>query len=363
MRLYLSLIVLLLISSCTPKKKLEKIDSSLRYASLLSIINHEHYTEVQLINPDNNRVHKKYGLSSNLSHIPTNKGLIAIKTPVSSIITLAGTDIGMLAKLNCSNKIKGIANLKYIDNKLVKKNTKKGLVTTFNDINQLNPEKVLPVSNIITYSGFGSPISQEEKLSKLGINCIPVYDWRENHPLGKAEWIKLYGLLFNKEKEASTYFVKIEKAYLKLKKQVAHLSSKQTILSGSMIGDSWFMPAAQSFNANFIADAKGDFVGKTKKGTGSSAFSLEEVFSKFKNASIWINPMFDNKTNLLLANQKYQYFDAFKRNEVYCYSHQMNYFWENSAIEPQKVLSDLIQIFHKGKLPKKSLYFYKKIKE
>jgi len=358
MRLYLCLIVLLLISSCTHKKKLEQIDSSLRYASLLSIIKHEHYIEVRLINPDNNSVHKKYGLSSNLSHIPKNKGLIAIKTPISSIITLAGTDIGMLAKLNCSSKIKGIANLDYVYNQTVKKNAQKGLVSAFSDINQLNPEKVLPISNIITYSGFGTPIAQEEKLNKLGIHCIPVYDWRENHPLGKAEWIKLYGLLFNKEKEASAYFSKIEKAYIKLKKQAADISPSHTVLSGSMIGDSWFMPAAQSFNANLIADAKGDFVGKTKKGSGSSAFSLEEVFSKFKKATIWINPMFDSKTSLLLANQKYQYFDAFKRNEVYCYSHNMNYFWENSAIEPQKVLSDLIQIFNKGQYPKKKIIFY-----
>lgn len=363
MKLYFSLIVLLFISSCSPKKKLEQIDSSLRYASLLSIIKHKHYTEVQVINPDNNRVHKKYGLSAKLSQIPKNKDLIPIKTPITSIITLAGTDIGMLAKLNCSNKIKGIANPKYVYNQTVRQNSQKGFITSFSDINQLNPEKVLPIANMITYSGFGTPIAQEEKLNKLGINCVPVYDWRENHPLGKAEWIKLYGLLFDKEKEASDYFLKIEKAYKKLKKQVANIQSKPSVLSGSMIGDTWFMPAAQSFNANLISDAQGDFVGKTKKGTGSSTFTLEEVFSKFKSAQIWINPMFDRKSTLLQANKKYQYFDAFKQNEIYCYSHKMNYFWENSAIEPHKVLSDLIQIFHKGQIPKKKLYFYRKIKE
>jgi iron complex transport system substrate-binding protein len=362
MRLSLSLFLLLLFTNCTQKKNYKTVDSKLSYASLLSIIKYDHYTEVQLINPDNNSIHKKYGLSNQIKNIPPNQGLIPIKIPISSIITLAGTDIGMLAKLNCSHNIKGITNPKYVYNQTVRQKAQKGLITSFSDINQLNPEKVLPIANIITYSGFGTPIAQEEKLNKLGINCIPVYDWRENHPLGKAEWIKLYGLLFNKEKEASNYFLEVEKAYKKLKKQVVTIKSKPNVLSGSMIGDTWFMPAAQSFNANLIADAKGDFVGKSKKGTGSSSFTLEEVFVKFRSAQIWINPMFDRKSTLLQANQKYQYFDAFKQNEIYCYSHKMNYFWENSAIEPHKVLSDLIQIFHKGQIPKKKLYFYKKIK-
>jgi iron complex transport system substrate-binding protein len=33
---------------------------------------------------------------------------------------------------------------------------------------------------------------------------VLIQDWMEQTPLGKAEWIKLYGALFGKEKEANT---------------------------------------------------------------------------------------------------------------------------------------------------------------
>lgn len=46
----------------------------------------------------------------------------------------------------------------------------------------------------------------KEKLLELGIPVFVDYSTYESHPMGRLEWIKVYGVLFGKEKEASAYY-------------------------------------------------------------------------------------------------------------------------------------------------------------
>lgn len=351
--------------ACRSKKENivhEKISYSTKYAKNIQIIQHKKYIEVQLINPDKKAIEKKYALAKNFDGLKLQPDFIPIKTPINSIVALSGTDIGMLEKINCSDKIAGVLNIKYVNNQTVKNNYSKNKVKEIHDLSQINPENLIGISKVITYSGFGKSINNEEKLVKLGIVCIPNYDWKEIHPLGKAEWIKFYGILFDKEIQANQYFQKIEREFLELVKIAQKLEKKPGVLSGSMIGDFWYMPAGDSYNANLLKKAMCNFVGQKKRGTGSSAFTFEYVLKNFQNAKFWLNPGFKSKKELIQSNSKYAFFDAYKNDQIYCYSHNMNHFWEMSSIEPQKVLSDLIQILHAGEIPKKNLYFYKKIR-
>ena len=49
-----------------------------------------------------------------------------------------------------------------------------------------------------------------EKLEQLGIPVLVEYSSYETHPLGRVEWIRLYGLLSGREKEAETFFARQE---------------------------------------------------------------------------------------------------------------------------------------------------------
>ncbi len=46
----------------------------------------------------------------------------------------------------------------------------------------------------------------KEKLEDLGIPVLVEMSSYESHPLGRLEWIKLYGILYDKEEEAETYY-------------------------------------------------------------------------------------------------------------------------------------------------------------
>lgn len=339
--------------------------ADIKYAQHFKVVPHEDYIELQILNPESRQAEKKYALVKRDAKAVVPADLVQVEVPLKSVITLSGTHIGMLEKIHLADKISGVSSKKYVANPTVLKGCAAGKVLEFEDFGMLNPERVLKTSaKMIVYSGFeGQPPSSEDKLMKLGILCLPNYDWKENHPLGKAEWIKVFGYLFGKETEAAAYFNQVEKSYNEQKATANALKDKPTVFSGMVFGDSWYMPAGESYGAKLFADAGSDYVAKNEKGTGSVAYSFEQVFKSNQQTEFWFNVEFPTKKEILMANAKYQYFAAFKKGNVYSYANQMNLFWENSAIEPHHVLSDLIQILHAGKVTRSKLYFYRKLTE
>ena len=341
------------------KKKFNKVI----HAENFKLIQHPTFIELQIIDPEKGRIERKYALLTKGVLPPVASELEVIEVPVKGLVCLSATHIGMLQKLNSVSLIKGVAAKKYISNSDLLKNILRKKVEEFESIDQLNPERILKSgTKLVLYDGFGTYPSNEEKLKKIGVYCIPNYDWRETNPLGKAEWIKLFGVLTGKEKQATNYFNKISKEYNALKKQANQIKTHQSIISGSLIGDLWYMPAGESFYAHILHDAKFDYQEQHSKGTGSVSFSLEHCLKFHKDAKIWINPGVESFHELIRLNSKYRFFTAFRKKEIYCYSHNANYFWENSAIEPHHLLSDLIAL-NKGEGSTKKLYFYRKLAE
>jgi iron complex transport system substrate-binding protein len=73
--------------------------------------------------------------------------------------------------------------------------------------------------DLVMVYGIGSEVtSYTGKLEELGIPVVMVAEYLEESPLGKAEWIKFIGALFEKEQMAGEYFQKIEKEYNRLKR-------------------------------------------------------------------------------------------------------------------------------------------------
>lgn len=367
-KLLLTLLCFSLFISCNQKEAKRTPDYAsnenlIKYAKNFNLFKQKEYTEIQILNPEQGSIEKRIICYPKKSQKPNIKGnVMYIETPVKGMICLSSTQIGMLNKINSLPFVKGIDDSKYIYNNYILNQVKKEKIKVVGNIETINPERILATkANILMYSGFGKSLSNESKLNSLNIYPIANYDWKEIDPLGKAEWIKIFGVLTDNEKVSNQYFQKVEKAYLNLKSRAKKLTISKKLLAGSMIGDYWYMPAGKSYLAKLFADAKIDYVAKNTVGVGSYSISLEEAIRNFLNATYWINPGAINKKQLQLFNKRYSIFNAYKSNNMYCYSHNSNFFWENSAIEPQHLLNDLIIITHPNEY-KGKLYFYKKLK-
>lgn len=354
--------ILLIFAACATKEKPTtlKTGTVIRYAKTLNITEHGTHTEINIVHPEHKTV-QSFILSKEKPE-QLNAGQTWIKIPVTSMITLSGTHIGMLSVLNELKRIKGVSNQKYIYNKSIIKRVQSGEIFDF------GVEESIPVESIVAskaelliFSGFGKDFPHTDQLKRAGTICLPNYDWKEIHPLGKAEWILFFGYLTGTEKKAKDYFKHIEKEYLQLKAKASKAKKDANVFSGNLYGDIWFTPAGESYNALMISDAGGNYRYKDTKGTGSLELSLEKVFSDNMNTQFWLNPGIATLTDLKMSNPKAIHFKAYKEHTVFCYSPNINYFWEMSAIEPHKVLADLITIFH-PELGTGKLNFYERIK-
>jgi iron complex transport system substrate-binding protein len=189
-------------------------------------------------------------------------------------------------------------------------------------------------------------------------------DWTENHPLGKAEWIKFFGALVNKEKEADSIFSEIENNYNIAKALAAQVMTKPTVLIGAMYKDIWYLPQGDSWAARFIQDANGEYLWKESKGTGSHSLNLETVLEKGKEAQYWIGPgQFTSFEQMNEMHTVYSEFEAFQQRKIYSFTTIKGatggvLYYELAPNRPDIVLKDIIKILHPRLLPEHKLYFF-----
>ncbi len=353
--------------SCTTKQKENdnfKV-KGFQYARLVSIEQKPGYKELIIKNPNTLKVESRYVLFPRNSKMKRPANTKIIEVPVQNMAALSTSFVGMLNAVKSVHVIKATTEEQYISNRQLLKGIKAGKVLTAGYETGLTPEAVLKAKiPLIVFSGFGQPFPNEDKFAQLGVVCMANYDWEEKHPLGKAEWIKVFGALVCKDKEADDYFNQVVQSYLGLKKQIALTveteRSQKTVMCGSMAGDIWYAPAGKSFMAGIMKDANMNYFYKDTEGSASISLSLEQVFNDDQSCDVWINAEAPTLNELFELNSKFKYFHTVKEGKVYSYMHDPNYYWEYSQVNPHWLLEDFIRINQDRTQSK--LHFYKQLK-
>jgi iron complex transport system substrate-binding protein len=355
--------------SCKNIKEKESINlkvstkSSIKYAKGFNIEYFETYKKLIVNAPyqNSNETFEFILIDKN----STKKG---IKTPINSIVVTSTTHIPMLELLEVENKLIGYPNTDYISSKKTRSLINTGTIKELGNEENINTELLLDLNPEVVV---GFSISSNNKMfatiENLGIPVVLNGDWLEETPLGRAEWIKFFGVLFDKEKLADSIFNEIENNYLSAKNVALKSELKPTIISGGLFKDIWNLPAGDSFEATFLKDANTNYLWANSEGKGSLSLNIENVFEKGKNADIWISPSFYTSIfNIEKANDLYSKFKAFKNKQVYSFVNKkgekggITYF-ELAPARPDLVLKDLIKIAHPELLIDYEFTFFEKL--
>jgi iron complex transport system substrate-binding protein len=312
-----------------------------------------------IIHPEKTSQSYNYFISNDLK-TKTPNGFTRLDKKSMNFMVLYTTHVGMLAQLDQLDKIIATCAGKYIHNQEIRNRLEKHLIQEFESETNIPIEKIISLRpKTIIYSGITTEFAKSKELIRLGIQPIPNFDWKESHPIGRAEWLLFFGYLTGTENQAKKYMKNLELNYNNLKVKASQAKRSPKIIMGSKIGDFWFGPAGQSYAAQILIDANTDYIYKQTKGTGSVEYSLEKVFADSKDSEFWINPGFFSYSLLEMNNPKANLFSAFQQKKVFCYTHNPNKYWELSSIHPDWVLSDLIQILHPELQLNNPSYFYK----
>ena len=292
-----------------------------------------------------------------------------IQVPIKEIVVTSTTHIPMVELLNEESSIVGFPHTTYISSEKTRALIDTGKIKEIGKESALNTEILLDLQPELVV---GYSITSADKslttVQKAGISVIYNGDWLEETPLGRAEWIKFFGVLYNKEKQADSIFNAIETNYLKAQKIALKAALKPTILSGAIMSkDIWNLPAGESFVAQFLKDANLNYLWKDSKGKGSLSLSFESIFDTGRNADYWIAPgYFLSKEQLLQSNQIYEEFTAFKNDRIYTPSSKKGktggvIYYELAPTRPDLVLKDIIKITNPDLLPNYELTFFEKM--
>ena len=366
---------MLFFSGCKQNNAISGVEKSqypneIQYAKGLEIYKHTGYTIVKVTQPwPNAKKPFTYILQEKNGIIPDSlKQFATISVPIKSIVVTSTTHIPALELLGMENTLVGFPNTDFVSSPKTRKRIDARKVKEVGQNETLNTEVLIDISpDVIMSFGINNSNPTLDNLQKSGLKVMLNGDWNELSPLGKAEWIKLFGALYGMETQAKTIFSNIEKEYKNTLALVQKTDRKPTVLSGAMYQDQWFVPQGESWAAVFLAQAQATYLWADTKGSGSLSLPFEAVLDKAQNAEFWISPGdFSSLQEMSNSNPHYTKFAAFKNKKVYSYALNKGakggiMFFEWSSSRPDWVLKDLIAIFHPELLPKHHPFFFQKL--
>lgn len=293
-----------------------------------------------------------------------------IGVPVQRVVLTSTTHIPSLEALGLQDRLVGFPGLDYVSSPLTRKRMADGLVEELGANEQLNTEKVLALQpDLVMGFGVSGVPRQYQALQASGIPLVLNGDWMEEDPLGKAEWILLFGLLFGREEAAEQVFKTIESEYLEARRLASSSEKRPTVLSGALYRDVWYLPGGRSWAAGFIRDAHARYLWGGTEEKGSLSLSLEAVLERGADADFWIAPsQYVSYAEMAAANPHYQQFRPFRERKVFTYARSPGagkglLYFELGPNRPDLVLKDLIYWFHPGHLPGYEPVFFKPLAE
>lgn len=365
----------------------------MKYAELLTIVKHNDgaYTEAIIENPwkkgttlhkyilvpkgnegDETMARLKDDIRENAT-LQMGSHCDIVRTPLESNVVFTAPHCQLMYELGCKNAITGVCDKDYInipdikervklsDGKASTSDTDKVIIDCGSSMQPdmeriiaLKPEGLL-ISPFENSGGYG-------KLDKLHIPIIETADYMETSPLGRAEWMKFYGLLFKSKERSDSLFSSIEKEYLALKAEAAKLPQGLSILTERKMGSVWYVPGGKSTMGILLKDANAKYIFADDTHSGSLAYGPERILSKGTQIDVWAFKYFGgkalSKNDLLAEYEGYKVLKAFNSNSIYQVDTSTQPYFELTSFHPEILLREFIILAHPKATQFGKLRFY-----
>jgi iron complex transport system substrate-binding protein len=299
-----------------------------------------------------------------LAEIP--EGFKVIRVPADRIIATSTTHLAAFELINAADAIIGFPATKYIYSEQYLQQIEKGLLVDLGSDMNLDFEAIIDLEPDL-FMGYtlNGDLGQYQILDRADIPLFLNAGYLETSPLGRAEWVKVAGMLTGRMEKADSVFDQITSNYFDQLELARSLDPKPTVLSGIMYQGTWYMPGGKSWAARYFEDAGAKYLWQEDQTRGSIPLSLESVFETGIDADYWVGTSDANSLNQLLElDQRYGEFKAFKDGNVYNYSKRVNKnggndYFEMAIMRPDLVVKDLVSIFSSNGKEVELLYFQK----
>ena len=323
-RFFLIGVIAVLLSSCgarTGASQEEGDTLHLKYSSLLTIVRHDGFTQVDIRNP---------------------------WKEVERAAVFTTVHCSLLTTIGRADRIVGVADLKYIKIPYVQQQVREGRIADCGS--GMNPmvEKIIDVKpDVILLSPFENS-GGYGKLEEIDVPLVECAEYMETSPLARAEWMKFYGMLFGKEQTTDSLFAVVDNNYQTLRQHVRQLGAGRSVVVDKMVGTVWYVPGGRSTIGQMVQDAGGRYPWANDPHSGSLSLAFESVLERAGDADVWMYRYSSDHSHtyreLLSEYHGYRQLQAFAYRNVYACNVEQTLFYEESPFRPDYLLSDFIQI-------------------
>ena len=261
----------------------------------------------------------------------------------TSIAIGSTTHVPYITALGHVEAIAACAHMDQVRDPLFKERLSHGAVKEIATGDGLDREALVALKPEVL---FGYPFGQgvRHALEGLGIPTIEVSEYLEEHPLGRAEWLRFFGVLFGEEQKADSLFTGIRERYESLRADTTTVE-RSSVLFGSVWDGQWWVPPGNSYMARLIEDAGGRYVFADRKGDGNIAIDMETMITVGGKADHWgmiasceDEPIERDFTN---GDERLKSFSAVKRHRLFLGNPAHEDLFGRALLEPDVMLNDL----------------------
>ena len=341
----------------------------MEYAKHITIVKHDGYTTAELSNPwRKDGVLHRYVLVSRkdsarlASKVSAMDGTV-VYTPVGRGVMFSAPHCYLMGEIGAADAVSGVCDLNYINLPYLHKAVSEGRVADCGNGMSPSVERIVSVSPDALFVTPFEGVNYGQ-LANIGVPLVECADYMETSALGRAEWMKFYGMLVGRENEADSLFAVVKRNYADYKDRAMKSALRPRVITERVVGGVWYCPGGESSMGQLLRDAGVDYLFADDKHSGSLSLSPEKVIEKAATADWWlfVNSGAGNldRNGLLTEYEGYKMIKAYRKGHVLeCVPSMSNPYFEQISFRPDFLLADFISWFHPELHILPSAHYYK----
>lgn len=344
----------------------------MEYAKHITIVKHDGYTTAELSNPwRKDAVLHRYVLVSckdsarMASKVSAMDGTV-VYTPVGRGVMFSAPHCYLMGEIGAADALSGVCDLNYINLPYLHKAVSEGRVADCGNGMSPSVERIVSVSPDALFVTPFEGVNYGQ-LANIGVPLVECADYMETSALGRAEWMKFYGMLVGRENEADSLFAVVKRNYADYSNKAMKSALRPRVITERVVSGVWYCPGGESSMGQLLRDAGVDYVFADDKHSGSLTLSPEKVIEKAATADWWlfVNSGAGNldRNGLLTEYEGYKMIKAYREGHVLeCVPSISNPYFEQISFRPDFLLADFISWFHPELHISSSAHYYKLMK-
>lgn len=286
------------------------------------------------------------------------------------VVCMSGSYIAMLDALGAADRVVGVSGAQYLINETLRRRIARGEAADVGFDSNVDFERLMALRpDLVMLFGIGgADTALTGKLRELGIPYLYMGEHCEESPLGKSEWVVVAAEIAGLRTEGSRLFAAIPERYERLRalaQQTARTPARDA--QHPLPATPGSCRRATATWCGLLEDAGARYIFEENTATQTLPIDIEQAYYLTSKSDFWLNVSGCNTLDeVRRQNPRLADTPPVREGRVYDNNRRRNAaggsdFWESGVLRPDRVLADLVHIFHPELSETDELYYYRQL--